>query len=486
MKVHLMSLDETFSISRSLPYGADELKTDLCLTPVINIMADGDDIIRNTVETALLSPLTDSCKILYRQAVLSDCLGNSEKVRELYALVQNALTSQEQRDWRFSVLQTVTDQFNCCLLRLKSLLEVLRKLRVFSEQNMTRFQSEGFQSFFIDQEKNLDDDFFQQSDDLIQQLQFKDGMLIGASLSKTGRSFGHNLLRHEPVSAAKWDQEPYYCVEETDAKGTSDLLHRREIAMSDSNRILVRAVSYIEDYLRSLQRELAFYIGCLNLHEKLTEHGIPTCIPTILPAKQWVSTDIFELNVGLSMEKPVGNNLSLNQCCYVITGADLGGKTTFLRSIGQSQLMLQCGMFVAAIKHQAPIVNGVFTHFQREEDHELIHGKLEEELSRMSSIIDRLHGEALVLFDESFCSTNEREGSEIAWQVTKALLSQNITVFTVTHLYLFAKRLYDQHSTDTAFLCAERLSDGTRTKRIVFGPPQRTSFSEDLYREVFC
>lgn len=486
MKVHLMARDETFSISRSLPYNVDELKTDLCLASVINIMADGDEIIHSSVGIALLSPLTESHKILYRQAVLSDCLRNSDKVRELYALVQNALISQQQRHLQFSVLQTVTDQFNCGLLRLKSLLEALRKLRAYSEQNAARFQSEGFQSFLTDQRENLDDDFFQQSDDLIEQLQFKNGMLIGACLSKTGRSFGHNLLRYEPASCTEWDKEPYYYVNETDAKGISDLLHRREVAMSDSNRILVRAVSYIEDYLRSLQRELAFYIGCLNLHEKLTEHGIPTCIPTIFPAKQWVSTDLFELNAGLSAEKPVSNDLSLNQRCSVITGADLGGKTTFLRSIGQSQLMLQCGMFVAAVQHQAPIVNGVYTHFQREEDRELIYGKLEEELSRMSAIIEHLNSEALVLFDESFCSTNQREGSEIAWQVTKALLSQDITVFTVTHLYPFAKRLYDQYSTDTAFLCAERLSDGTRTKRIIPGAPQRTSFSEDLYQEVFC
>ena len=485
MKVHLLAHDETFSRSQSLPYNVDELKTDLGLISIINFMADGDEIIRNSVGVALLSPLTESRKILYRQAVLSDCLQSSEKVRELYALVQNALTSQEQRHWQFSVLQTVTEQFNCGLLRLKSLLEVLRKLRAFSEQNATLFRSEGFQRFLRDQRENLDNDFFQQSDDLMEQLQFKNGMLIGASLSKTGRSFGHNLLRYEPAASTKWDREAYY-VNENDVKGTSDLLHRREIAMSDSNRIMVRAVYYIVDYLRSLQQELAFYVGCLNLYEKLKEHGIPICIPTISPTKQWVSTNLYELNVGLSSENPVCNNLSLSQCCYVITGADLGGKTTFLKSIGQSQLMLQCGMFVAAAQHQAPIVKGVYTHFQREEDHELIYGKLEEELSRMSNIIDNLNREALVLFDESFCSTNEREGSDIAWQVTKALLSQDITVFTVTHLYPFAKRLYDQHATDTAFLCAERLPDGTRTKRIVYGSPQRTSFSEDLYKEVFC
>jgi MutS domain V len=74
----------------------------------------------------------------------------------------------------------------------------------------------------------------------------------------------------------------------------------------------------------------------------------------------------------------------------MITGANQGGKSTFLRSVGVAQLMMQCGMFVAAESLRASVVDGVFTHFKREEDATMERGKLDEELSRMSDIVDAI------------------------------------------------------------------------------------------------
>jgi DNA mismatch repair ATPase MutS len=55
----------------------------------------------------------------------------------------------------------------------------------------------------------------------------------------------------------------------------------------------------------------------------------------------------------------------------------------------------------------------LFTHYKREEDTAMESGKFDEELSRMSTIVDELTPDAMVLFNESFAATNEREGSEI-------------------------------------------------------------------------
>lgn len=61
-------------------------------------------------------------------------------------------------------------------------------------------------------------------------------------------------------------------------------------------------------------------------------------------------------------------------------------------------------------------------------------GKLDEELSRMSGIVDHISSDSMVLFNESFAATNEREGSEIARQIVSALLEKRIKIFFVTHL----------------------------------------------------
>lgn len=103
----------------------------------------------------------------------------------------------------------------------------------------------------------------------------------------------------------------------------------------------------------------------------------------------------------------------------------------------------------------------------------------------MSALADLVGSNALLLCNESFASTNEREGSEIARQIVRALLEAGVDVFYVTHLYDLAHGLYEAPPVDAVFLRAERLADGRRTFRVVEGEPQPTSHGEDLYRRVF-
>jgi DNA mismatch repair ATPase MutS len=92
----------------------------------------------------------------------------------------------------------------------------------------------------------------------------------------------------------------------------------------------------------------------------------------------------------------------------------------------------------------------------------------------------------VLLFNESFAATNEREGSEIATQIVRALLEKGMTVFYVTHLYEFARGFFDERSDSAIFLRAERRGDGTRSFRLAQGEPLETSYGEDLYKKVFA
>jgi DNA mismatch repair ATPase MutS len=169
----------------------------------------------------------------------------------------------------------------------------------------------------------------------------------------------------------------------------------------------------------------------------------------------------------------------------VITGANTGGKSTFLRSVGVSQIMMQCGMFVAAESMSANLCEGIFTHYKREEDATMESGKLDEELSRMNEIAKRVTPNAMLLFNESFTATNEREGSEIATQIVSALLEKRMKMFFVTHLYTFAHNVFKMGTKNAIFLRAQRESDGTRTFKLLEGEPLETSYGEDLYNQVF-
>ena len=112
-------------------------------------------------------------------------------------------------------------------------------------------------------------------------------------------------------------------------------------------------------------------------------------------------------------------------------------------------------------------------------------GKFDEELNRMSGIADALTPDSLLLFNESFAATNEKEGSEIARQIVRALLETRVKIFFVTHLYEFAHAFWEDKMDSALFLRAERQADGQRTFKLLPGEPLETSFGADLYQEIF-
>jgi DNA mismatch repair ATPase MutS len=196
---------------------------------------------------------------------------------------------------------------------------------------------------------------------------------------------------------------------------------------------------------------------------------------------------LYDLSLALSMNKrPVGNDINADgKSLIIVTGANQGGKTTFLRSLGIAQLMTQSGMLAPAASLRLSVVDGVFTHFKHEEDATMKSGKFDEELSRMNDIINMLTPHALILFNESFAATNEREGSEIARQITSALLERTHKIVFVSHKYDFAHGFYARRLDSALFLRADRQEDGRRTFKLVEGEPLGTSFGEDVYREIF-
>ena len=230
-------------------------------------------------------------------------------------------------------------------------------------------------------------------------------------------------------------------------------------------------------------------MGCLNLRAKLAEKGEPITFPVPIGAKdrKHFVRGLYDVCLALTLEtKIVSNEIDADDREFVIiTGAIQGGKSTFLRSIGVSQLMMQAGMFVPAEAFRANICRRIFTHYKREEDTTMKSGKFDEELKRMSEIVDNLVADSLLLFNESFAATNDREGSEIARQIVSALLEKRIKVFFATHLYDFAHRFYEDNKRSGYFLRAERQSDGSRTFKLIEGEPLETSYGEDLYKKIF-
>jgi DNA mismatch repair ATPase MutS len=147
--------------------------------------------------------------------------------------------------------------------------------------------------------------------------------------------------------------------------------------------------------------------------------------------------------------------------------------------------MLQAGLFVGAKSLKFNLTEAIYTHFDREEDTNMESGKLDDELKRLSLIIDNIKPNSTILLNESFQSTNEREGSLIGFEITKALLDSNINVVLVTHMFELSNDIKNEYNDSSIFMRAERNDDGSRTFKISENETLRTSFAMDLYNKIF-
>jgi len=496
MKAFLMFKDRDFDLKHPLPANAAALIQDLELETLFGAMAAGDGFIHDVSKVAVLTSVHSSLEeIAYRQQVMVDSLRNSDVVRGIYQLAGEAI--EREKKAYFGLFRDSPDTvLHRSIEVLSMFIEVLRKLRQLAESSQDSFRSDGFRTLFAMLQRELSDDYFEAISQHLQQLKFPEGVLVSARLGAGNKGIGYTL-REPPVDRRIWPLrllpqrvEGYTLhLHPRDEAGGQALSALRNRGLSLAAQALGQSVDHILSFFHMLQAEVAFYIGGVNLHVRLSALGLPTVIPRPggLSERRFDCQELFDVCLAISMNKLiVGNDVEANEkTLIIVTGANQGGKSTFLRSVGLAQLMMQSGLFVGAVEFEANIVRGVFTHYKREEDNSMTSGKFDEELRRMSALADMLNPNAMILFNESFASTNEREGSEIAQQIVNALLDSGMKVIFVTHLYQFA-HAFDEMQTDTAFfLRAERKPDGTRTFKLVEGEPLDTSFGEDLYGKIF-
>jgi DNA mismatch repair ATPase MutS len=496
MKPRLLHPDRDFVAPAIPPADEGALVQDLELTLLFEGMAQGDEFLSGVARQVLLAATTgDVDTIRYRQAVLRDCLAQPAAVKQLYALALEALAGE--RKIHFGLLSKTPDTvLHRALEVLNVLLETLVKLQQFAAAQAPHFASTGFRTLLAAIERELGADYLAGVRSQLRELEFADGVLVSATLGEGNKGANYTLRKlpaKRPGLAERLlgPKAPVYTITiaEQDRRGAQALWELRERGINLAANALGQAADHMLGFFDLLRTELAFYIGCLNLHERLAQKGEPICFPTPLTPgeRRHAARGLYDVGLSLLLQaRAVGNDLDGDDKeLFLITGANQGGKSTFLRSIGQAQLMMQAGMFVGAESFAANVCAGLFTHYRREEDASMTSGKLDEELARMSAIAARIRPDALLLCNESFAATNEREGSELARQIVTALVHRRIKVFFVTHLNEFAHGLYAQGLANTHFLRAGRADDGGRTYKLCAAAPLQTSFGEDLYKQVF-
>ena len=494
MKAFLMFRERDFDLAQELPPQAEDLVGDLGLAALFEAMAAGDHFLLEVARKAVLSSLKEVDAVRYRQEILKDCLANPAVVRAVYDLAVETVDAERKHYWGL-LSRYPGSILHRSVLVLQLCVGSLRRLRRIAEEEAGNFRSEGFGALFAMLQRELGEDYLTIVESHIERLKFRRGPLISAALGKGNAGTGHRLRRPNG-DGRRWlerllARQPAYSfrIHERDEAGARILSELRDRGVGLVANATAQSADHIVSFFRMLRTELAFYIGALNLHQRLAARGAAVCFPAASPCgeRRQRAQGLYDLGLALLGDgEIVGNDLDADgKELFIVTGANQGGKSTWLRAIGLAQLTMQCGLFAPARSYCANLCSGLFVHYRREEDAQMRAGKFEEELQRLSAIVDCLEADGMVLFNESLQSTNEREGSQIGRQIVEALIDSRIKVFFVTHMYDLAGRLYDKKFGNAMFLRAERREDGVRTFRILPGAPLSTSYGKDVFAEVF-
>ncbi len=490
MRVHLLHTDRDFDSELALPAGAEDLARDLELETVWQAMAQGDKLVYEVARRATLRPLTDLDEIRHRQAILRDCLAHPDALHSLYTLAGEAIAAP-RGIWGSlsSSPRSILDQ---SVRKLAVLATFLAQLRDAAAEHAPKLASPGLTRLCAMLAEELDCAYLERVGAHLRELKFKDGIVVSARLQASNRGAGYTLRRPREQGrlARMFDRSGYsFTIPERDVAGLRALSELEDRAVNLVANAIAQSVDHVLSFLIALRTELAFYVGAVNLAQRLHAKGEPTAMPVPRAggAQALSAAGLYDVSLSLTVgPRVVGGELAADgRRLVMITGANQGGKSTFMRALGLSQLMLQSGLFVGAESFSASVATALFSHYKREEDTALRSGKLDEELSRMSAIADAIGPGALLLCNESFAATNEREGSEIARQVVNALLDCGVRIVFVTHLFDLADSLHRSRAADGLFLRAERGADGERPYKLIEAPPLQTSYGADSYRKVF-
>ncbi len=145
------------------------------------------------------------------------------------------------------------------------------------------------------------------------------------------------------------------------------------------------------------------------------------------------------------LRKPVSYDIAFDNSrnFLLLTGANMSGKTTFMRALGVAALMAHLGMGVPAKALRISFMQGIITNMQVEDN--ILRGEsyFFAEVQRMKQTAEKLRQQLphLVLMDELFKGTNVHDAYECTRAVLEGLLNhRNHLMVLSTHLYEVAQQ----------------------------------------------
>jgi DNA mismatch repair protein MutS len=218
------------------------------------------------------------------------------------------------------------------------------------------------------------------------------------------------------------------------------VLSARDRALAREKQLYESVLDQLIAQLASLQRTAAA-IAALDVLANFAERAVALryCAPTL------TDEPVLEIEAGRHpvverfIDQPFVPNdlqLSTNRKMLVITGPNMGGKSTFMRQTALIVILARVGCYVPATRACIGPVDRVFTRIGASDDLAGGRSTFMLEMTEAANILNNATEQSLVLMDEIGRGTSTYDGLSLAWACATHIAKQ-VRAFTLFATHYF-------------------------------------------------
>ncbi len=232
------------------------------------------------------------------------------------------------------------------------------------------------------------------------------------------------------------------------------VLSARERALVLEKTIYDQLLIDLAPFIESLQR-IAKEVAQLDTLITLALHAQQNnwCLPELVNHPCIQITQGRHAIVETRIERFIANNCDLSdkRRFLLVTGPNMGGKSTYMRQIALIVLLAYIGSFVPASNATIGPIDRIFTRIGAADDLAGGRSTFMVEMTESAAILNNATNQSLVLMDEVGRGTSTFDGLALAWAIANHLIEKNQS-FT-----LFATHYFELTQLPETYVTAENI-----------------------------